>query len=626
VEGGPDATGYAVYRGTSAANITSLVSRADLTATSFTDTTAANGTTYYYAVRATSDTGSSGLSQVTKVVPRAASCTTGNAIVNENCFPRTSAWKTTDAVRVYDGGIEGFASGSSVNAGGSVDLRIQAAEVVAYHIEIYRTGDYGGTQGRLMSEIRGLAADWQPDYYREATTTGLTDCSAWSVSTTITTSSAWTSGVYVLKLVRDDNGNDNEILSIVRDDGSHSDLLYQVPTMTYEAYNNYDGKSLYTFESSGSNTVSGTPRAVRVSFDRPYAQPSTGASFRFDWYTRTDVAAVSWLEAQGYDITYVADEDLDADGAQARNHKALISGAHDEYWTQAMEDAAYAARDAGTSLFFLGANASYWKVRMAASTISGRAGRVVVRYKTIEGGPADPSGTATTTWRDPSGPNRPENGLIGEMYVGDNSGTFFPLRVSAAEGRNRVWRYTSLQTLAAGTSASIGTALVGWEWDSRQSNGVEPAGVTTVAASPTTGNLIQGNGAFTSTGDATQMTTLYRASSGALVFASDTNHWARGLQVNVNGVGEPSQRIQQATVNVVADMGARPSTPASGLSVDPLSTPQVTSTAPADGATGVNPTAPITVTFDPRARSEHRGCIRLQPRRSRRSRAGDRVA
>src|SRR5687768_14479501 len=42
------ATSYQVYRGTSAASITQQVSPAGLAATTFTDATAANGTTYFY--------------------------------------------------------------------------------------------------------------------------------------------------------------------------------------------------------------------------------------------------------------------------------------------------------------------------------------------------------------------------------------------------------------------------------------------------------------------------------------------------------------------------------------------------------------------------------------------------
>ena len=160
-----------------------------------------------------------------------------------------------------------------------------------------------------------------------------------------------------------------------------------------------------------------------------------------------------------------------------------------------MFDAVKAARDAGTSIVFLGANTAYWRVRFEASPVTGTPNRVMVGYKTIESGPADPSGFSTTTWRDPAGPNQPENALIGQMYIGENLADDFPLRVSAAEGKNRIWRYTPLADLAAGATAAIGSALVGWEWDARFDNGLEPAGVQTLATSAVAGNLIQNNGA-----------------------------------------------------------------------------------------------------------------------------------
>ncbi len=54
---------------------------------------------------------------------------------------------------------------------------------------------------------------------------------------------------------------------------------------------------------------------------------------------------MSWLEQQGYDVTYIASEDLHTNGAQLKNHKVFISGAHDEYWSKEMFDAAIAARN-----------------------------------------------------------------------------------------------------------------------------------------------------------------------------------------------------------------------------------------------------------------------------------------
>lgn len=553
----PGATSYALYRGTSPTTITTRVTPSGFTGTSFTDTTAVNGQTYYYAVRASSGGPESGSTQLAQATPRARSCASGNTVVVENCFPGTTAWKTPQGVRRFDGGVEGYASSSSIDAGESVDIRTTIDSGVPYRIEVYRTGHYGGSQGRLVSIIPGLSGAAPPGCLYEPTTTGVEDCAGWSVSATLTTTAAWPSGTYLLKLVREDNGNASELPLVVRDDGSNSDVLYGVPTSTYQAYNLFQRKSLYDGPSDPPNTVSGGHRAVKVSYDRPYSQP-THTSAAHDWYSRTDVATVSWLEQRGYDVTYVASEDLHTNGSQLQNHDVFVSGSHDEYWTTQMYDAAIAARNSGTSLFFMGANAVYWRIRYEASTVSGRSNRVVVTYKTIQGGPEDPSGSSTSTWRDPAGPNRPENQLIGQMYVGDNSSQNFPLRVSAAEGAHRVWRGTSVASLPPGTFVDIGQQLVGWEWDARVSNGREPAGVETVASTPVDGGLIQDNGRFQTPGAATANATIYTHASGAIVFATGTNNWWRGLARNVHNEGEPDARIRQATANVLADMGATP--------------------------------------------------------------------
>jgi hypothetical protein len=224
--------------------------------------------------------------------------------------------------------------------------------------------------------------------------------------------------------------------------------------------------------------------------------------------------------------------------------------------------------------------------------------RRIIAYKTIESGPVDPSGSSTSTWRDPAGANRPENELQGQMYIGENPAQFYPMKVSAAEGKNRIWRYTSVADQAPGATATIGSQLLGWEWNARVENGREPAGVQTVASSPVAGGLIQNNGQFQVSGTATAHATVYTAASGAVVFATGTNNWWRGLARNIDGEGEPDARIQQATMNVLSDMGARPDTPAAGLVRDAVGPPAVASTTPAANAGGVAPNLPVTATFD----------------------------
>jgi hypothetical protein len=60
--------------------------------------------------------------------------------------------------------------------------------------------------------------------------------------------------------------------------------------------------------------------------------------------------------------------------------------------------------------------------------------------------------------------------------------------------------------------------------------------------------------------------TLYRSPSGAHVFSSGTMQWAWGLDANHdNPGGAVDARMQQATVNLLADMGAQPATRQPGL-------------------------------------------------------------
>src|SRR5207248_6386975 len=65
--------------------------------------------------------------------------------------------------------------------------------------------------------------------------------------------------------------------------------------------------------------------------------------------------------------------------------------------------------------------------------------------------------------------------------------------------------------------------------------------------------------------------TLYRAPGGALVFGAGTVQWSWGLD-KTNAWGQngptsngPDRNMQQATVNLFADMGAQPYAPMSGL-------------------------------------------------------------
>jgi len=107
-------------------------------------------------------------------------------------------------------------------------------------------------------------------------------------------------------------------------------------------------------------------------------------------------------------------------------------------------------------------------------------------------------------------------------------------------------------------------------------------------------------GNTTAPGTTTHHLTQYRAASGALVFSAGSVQWAWGLDAKHDGNGAAADvRMQQAQVNLLADMGAQPLTLQSNLVATTKSTdttaPTTQISAPAAGVSVTNGTA-VTVT------------------------------
>ncbi|HEX2908929.1 MAG TPA: N,N-dimethylformamidase beta subunit family domain-containing protein [Phototrophicaceae bacterium] len=483
-----------------------------------------------------------------------------NSVVAENCQAGTDDWRITSDVF----GIEGYVSLESVTAGDTLEFFVNTT-APAFDLYIYRSGYYGGLGGRLVETIENLAGVQQVPCDVDAAT-GLITCSRWAASYRLTIPQEWVSGIYIGKLVRRDNGGENQILFVVRDDERASDILYQMSTTTYQAYNGYGGKSIYNFNSGECPTVSENARAVKTSMNRPYGS-MIGSVFNPNIYDYVEYPLVHWLESQGYDVTYSTNLDTHRSGLpNAKNallsHKLFVSSGHDEYWTQEMRNAVTAARDAGVNLAFFSSNVAYWRIRLENDPITGKADSVMVGYKTTESGQPDPV-MATGTYRDPAGVNNPENELVGIQYMGDNGQIFFPVRVTTEQGQDRIYRNTGLDAMPANTYINLGKNLVGWEWDQVVDNGHTPDGLTILAESPSYGAKLMDAGRYYDVSTNVSHITRYTAPSGATVFATGTNQFSWGL-----AIVEPNPIIQQMVYNVFADMGIQPATPAETLIID----------------------------------------------------------
>src|SRR5882672_1871717 len=489
-----------------------------------------------------------------------ASCTTPkNAIEAENCLPGTppSQWYVQGTGSTN---IQGFTTDISVNAGETVLFKVSTV-VPLYRIDIYRMGYYGGQGGRFITSVSppSLLPQIQPQCLSDAST-GLVDCGDWAVSAACAVPSTATSGVYLAVLLRLDTGEKSPILFVVRNDSSHADILMQTSDLNWQAYNDYGGNSLYAGSPAG--------RAYKVSYNRPFNVPNLNG-----WFFTSEYPMLRWLEQNAYDITYFTGVDTDRYGALIAQHKLFMSVGHDEYWSGGQRTTVEATRAAGVNLAFFSGNEVFQKTRWEPSIDGTNTPyRTLVCYEETSANavidPADPP-IWTGIWRDPrfSPPadgNRPENGLTGTLF-GVSSPRNDSITVPQEDGSMRFWRNTSVANLGTGQSATLPAGVLGYEWDVDSDNGFRPAGL--MPLSTTTLNVQTCVIGYTiGPCTATHRLTLYRAASGALIFGAGTAQWSWGLDGNHAIPGTPTDaNMEQATVNLLADMGVQPGTLKSGL-------------------------------------------------------------
>ncbi|MGH3658372.1 MAG: DUF4082 domain-containing protein, partial [Micromonosporaceae bacterium] len=289
-------------------------------------------------------------------------------------------------------------------------------------------------------------------------------------------------------------------------------------------------------------------------------------------------------------------------------HRAFLSIGHDEYWSGQQRTNVEAARDAGVNLAFLSGNEIFWKTRWENSIDgSGTTYRTLVTYKETHANavidPQDPP-TWTGTWMDPrfSPPadgGRPQNRLSGQLF--NVNCCTYELLGSAAYAALRLWRSTRVASLSGSQTTTLGSNLLGYEWDASPDNGFRPPGLIHLSSTTINGaEVLQDYGSNYAPGTAIHNLSLYRAPSGALVFGAGTVQWTWGLddEHDRGPAGTSDVAVQQATVNFLADMGVQPATLQTGLTPATQSTdttpPTSVITSPANGAT-VPVSQPLTI-------------------------------
>jgi len=482
-----------------------------------------------------------------------------NAIVLENMKQGSpeSEW----LIGTADTSIEGFAAEFTINHGQTVDFKINT-DSKNYRIDIYRIGYYNGDGARKVATINQslTSAQVQPVPLFDPTRK-LVDAGNWSVSASWAIPADAVSGVYFAKLTRlDGSGGANMIPFIVRDDENKSDITFQTSDTTWQAYNWWGGYNLY----GGIDAGGRAGRASAVSYNRPIVSRDGGFSAGpQDYIFGAEYPAIRWLEQNGYDVNYISGIDTARSGEQLLNSKIFLSVGHDEYWSAEQRANVEAARDAGVNLSFWSGNEVYWETRWESSIDgSGTPYKTLVSYKERwDNANTDVNGT-TSTWRDPVfGSGQPENGLTGTIFTVD-SYRLDTITVPYDMSNFRFWSNTAVANIQPGQVYSLTKNLLGYEWDSDLDNGFRPAGLVPLSSTTVDVNtLLLDYGNTTGAGTASHSLTMYRAPSGALVFGAGTVYWSWGLDSHHDNEVTPTDpNVQQAMVNLFADMGVQPTT------------------------------------------------------------------
>ena len=458
------------------------------------------------------------------------------SIREENARGGTRAWmldKTgvDPATKYRCPWIEGYCSHASIRAGETLQIFVSTNPASRFTVDFYRLGFYGGDGGRLMKRLGPLQGTVQSDPPVEAKR--LRNCQ-WTPSAELTIPADWPSGVYVGKLTAERDGWQSYVIFVVRDDRK-ADFMFQVSDNTWQAYNRWPSNfALYDDGTSPWYWGGG----VQVSYNRPYgkycqildAPLSTGSGDYFLW----EFPLAFWMEAQGYDVTYVSNLDTHRDPQGLKRVRGFLSVGHDEYWTSEMFENVQQAVRAGVNVGFFSGNAICGRVLLDEKT------RAFERVGVF--GP--PGGMHDFEQMKSLEHKRPyANELIGAHSTGPVTG-------------GADWICTAPEHwLYAGTEMRLGDripGLIGWEW---HGDPADIPGLEIVASGPTqTAPGKPNGGQYTAT--------VYPGPAGNFVFNAATCWWADGMSAPPGYVRPkvytepqgPDVRVQQITRNVLERM------------------------------------------------------------------------
>lgn len=324
-------------------------------------------------------------------------------LATERARRGTSDWHVNRTGSDHE--VEGFAVPQGGQPGQRVRLFLSSTRR-RVRIEAFRMGWYGAAGARRVwsaSEVK-LPDQSRSIHLVDATRTV---SAHWDPVAEVDTG-GWPEGAYLFRLTAE-GGAQRFVPYIVTSADARGRLLLVHSTATWQAYNDWGGYSLYH---GPGGTWDYDNRAYVVTADRPL--PLNGA----DSFLSFDRPVVELVERLGLPVAHTTSAHLHASGDLASQAVAVVSLGHDEYWSPQMRAHVTEARDRGTNVLFLGANACFRRMRFADSPLGHD--RQVICYKTDY--TQDPeygkhNRWVTNDWREPPAAD-PESSLTGTFYEG----------------------------------------------------------------------------------------------------------------------------------------------------------------------------------------------------------------
>ena len=331
----------------------------------------------------------------------AVTCPNANPVVNENnCMGAGSqGWRLGN----FSEDIAGYTTQTSFAKGASVPLKIARNAPILpqtrVDITVYRTGYYGGDGARLIPAPA-------PRTSRSTTTSPATRRTPRRASSAARTgpsptrspaprcpppASTWPSCARPTRAWRTTSCS----WSATTTASPSRDVLLRPADRDLPAYNNWGGKSLYCDKNGGADTVSGTDRAVKVSFDRPLRPERQDR----DRYFGPGLLHGPVARAAGLRRLLHRGRRSHQNPGELLEHKVVVIPGHSEYWSlRAVPQPQGRARRRRQHRLLQRQH------RATGRSATRTAARTLVCYKTVQGAGSGGSGAIT---RQRLGPGRP---------------------------------------------------------------------------------------------------------------------------------------------------------------------------------------------------------------------------